>query len=72
MTQQGKAREDQSVDRRFQDAEKRTEAKQAYIYKDSGLVENHGYVPRWLILVAVGLLIWGAYYLYAYWQSPGG
>lgn len=72
MTQQGKAREDQSVNRRFKDQEKRREAKQAYLYKDAGLVENHGYVPRWLILVAVVLLIWGAYYLIANWQSPAG
>lgn len=33
-----------------------------YLFKDSGIVEGHAKVPRWLILVYVGLFIWGIYY----------
>lgn len=48
-----------------------SQIKQAYIYKDAGLTERHGYIPYWLLLVAVGLVIWGIYYLVSYWHSPG-
>lgn len=41
-----------------------------FVFKDAGLVERHGYVPLWLKLVSLGLLIWGVYYLWAYWYPP--
>lgn len=38
-----------------------------YLYKEAGLRERHGYIPFWLILVAVGLLVWGVYYMIRNW-----
>lgn len=40
-----------------------------YLYKDSGISERTGYVPFWLIVVAISLLIWGVYYAVRYWSS---
>ena len=70
MTKRGKLRKDLTADRRFHDQDKRQQAKQTYIYKDAGLMERHGFIPRWLLAVALVLVIWGGYYLVAYWQSP--
>ena len=42
----------------------------AYSYQTAGIAENEGYVPLWLWLVVVGLLIWGIYYLVTYWNAP--
>jgi hypothetical protein len=41
-----------------------------YTYKTAGITERAGYVPRWLWLVAAGLVVWGIYYLITYWQAP--
>ncbi|MDD2701342.1 MAG: hypothetical protein PHH36_08905 [Sideroxydans sp.] len=41
-----------------------------YSYQTAGISENEGYVPLWLWLVVVTLLIWGIYYLLAYWDAP--
>jgi len=42
-----------------------------YRYVDSGIQERHGEVPLWLWIVVVGLIVWGIYYLVAYWSpSP--
>jgi hypothetical protein len=38
-----------------------------YLYKAAGLREHHGRIPLWLILVAIGLLVWGVYYMIRYW-----
>ncbi|MCF8721807.1 hypothetical protein [Nitrospina gracilis] len=43
-----------------------------YTYQTAGIRERDGYVPLWLILVGVGLLIWSGYYLWAYWLPPVG
>ena len=43
---------------------------EAFLYKDSGIHENRGYIPFWLILVAIALLIWGIYYTIQYWEPP--
>lgn len=32
--------------------------------------EREGHVPVWLWLVVVLLLVWGIYYLVAYWNTP--
>ncbi|MHB8772189.1 MAG: hypothetical protein ACYC7J_14435 [Syntrophales bacterium] len=32
-----------------------------------GVESYEGVIPVWLIVVYVGLLAWGAYYLVAYW-----
>lgn len=40
------------------------------LYKDSGILENRGSIPLWLIAVAVALAIWGVYYLVAFWSPP--
>lgn len=71
MTEQGKRRKDLAAERRFRDDGKRRQAEQTYIYQDAGLLERHGFVPRWLLVVAVLLVCWGIYYLLTYWQSPG-
>ncbi len=42
----------------------------AYSYRTAGIAENEGYVPLWLWLVVVALLVWGIYYLLAYWHAP--
>lgn len=39
-----------------------------YLYQTAGIRERQGTVPLWLIGVAVGLFIWGAYYLLHYWS----
>jgi hypothetical protein len=41
-----------------------------FYYKDSGIEERHGRVPPWLWAVAVALMVWGIYYLVAYWSPP--
>lgn len=41
-----------------------------FYYKDSGIQEKHGEIPRWLMAVVVALLVWGVYYLIAYWSPP--
>lgn len=41
-----------------------------YLYKDSGIQEHHGNIPLWLKGVVLVLLIWGIYYLVAYWAPP--
>jgi len=40
------------------------------LYKDSGILENPGHIPLWLMAVAVVLAIWGIYYLVAFWSPP--
>lgn len=41
-----------------------------YHYESAGIAEREGNVPIWLWIVAVSLLIWGAYYLITYWNAP--
>jgi hypothetical protein len=41
-----------------------------YLYKDSGIQENPGTIPLWLMGVVVALIIWGIYYLVAFWSPP--
>ncbi len=43
-----------------------------YVYAVSGMAERKGRIPIWLWLVALGLTIWGIYYLIAYWNPPPG
>ena len=38
-----------------------------YLYRSAGIRERSGYVPAWLLLVVVGLFVWGVYYLVMYW-----
>lgn len=42
-----------------------------YVYQSAGIRERTGAVPLWLILVMVGLFVWGGYYLYRYWTPAG-
>lgn len=39
-----------------------------YIYQSAGISERKGFVPVWLIWVALGLIIWAVYYLFSYWS----
>lgn len=41
-----------------------------FIYKDSGIQEKHGYVPAWLWVVAVVMVVWAVYYTMKYWVPP--
>lgn len=41
-----------------------------FYYKDSGIRERHGRIPPWLVAVAVALIIWGIYYVIAFWTPP--
>ncbi|CAI2719492.1 hypothetical protein [Nitrospina watsonii] len=42
-----------------------------YTYQASGIRERHGTIPLWLMLVCLGLLVWGGYYMWTYWSPPG-
>ncbi len=46
------------------------EQDEVYYYENSGIEERHGRVPPWLWVVTVALLLWGIYYLVAYWSPP--
>lgn len=46
-------------------------ARETYAYPDAGIRERSGYIPLWLILVAVGLIIWAVYYVIQNWSPPG-
>ena len=67
---EGEKRKELSSHTHYRSPEKAEKADVVYIYQDAGLTERHGYVPYWLKLVTVGLVIWGAYYLWAYWSPP--
>ncbi|MEJ2652747.1 MAG: hypothetical protein P8173_13365 [Gammaproteobacteria bacterium] len=54
----------------YRSADKAKKADIVFRYHDADLLERHGYVPYWLKLVTVGLVIWGAYYMWAYWFPP--
>ncbi len=41
-----------------------------YSYESAGISEHEGNVPLWLWGVVGALLIWGVYYLIAYWSEP--
>ncbi len=41
-----------------------------FLYKDSGILEKHGQIPPWLLAVVIALIIWGIYYLVAFWSPP--
>lgn len=41
-----------------------------YTYESAGISERKGSIPVWLWIVVVSLLIWGGYYLAAYWNAP--
>lgn len=43
---------------------------EVHVYRHSGIQERRGTVPVWLLLVAIGLLIWSVYYTVRYW-TPG-
>lgn len=42
--------------------------KKEYLYTSAGIREREGHIPRWLIWLAVALLIWSTYYLFSYWS----
>jgi|GEM_PF-2342433 len=49
-----------------------TSPPEVYVYAVSGIAERKGRIPIWLWLTAVGLTIWGIYYLIVYWNPPPG
>jgi hypothetical protein len=40
-------------------------------YQGGQLQARHGYLPLWLLAVYAILLLWGLYYIYAYWGGFG-
>jgi hypothetical protein len=40
-------------------------------YEFSGIEERHGIIPKWLMAVYAGLLIWMVYYLIQFWTDRG-
>lgn len=45
-------------------------ADSVHVYETAGIMEREGHVPLWLWAVVAVLLIWGLYYLVAYWSIP--
>jgi hypothetical protein len=43
-----------------------------YVYGSAGITEREGGVPKWLWGVIAVLVVWGGYYLVAYWNAPVG
>jgi len=39
-----------------------------YLYRSAGITERSGHVPLWLLFLIIGLVVWGGYYLFAYWN----
>ena len=39
-----------------------------HAYEFSGIKERRGRVPKWLMVVYISLIVWAAYYLWAYWS----
>lgn len=53
-------------------AAERAAEETVYRYEGAGIAEREGHVPVWLWGVVLVLLIWGVYYLVAYWNAPIG
>ena len=51
-------------------SEKSPQEPDYYLYRSAGITERPGHVPLWLLLVMIGLIVWGGYYLFAYWSPP--
>lgn len=66
----GEKRQEYSSETHYRNHEKAEKANEIFLYQDAGLTERHGYVPYWLKLVTISLVIWGIYYLWAYWSPP--
>lgn len=66
----GEERKELSSRTHYRSSDKARKADEVFLYRDAELMERHGYVPYWLKLVAVGLVIWGLYYLWTYWSPP--
>jgi hypothetical protein len=39
-----------------------------YLYQAAGIEEREGYIPVWLTLVVVSLILWSVYYTIRYWS----
>ena len=51
-----------------QKASKADSAEEEYHFVSAGIRERPGRIPLWLVLVGIGLLVWGIYYLAKYWN----
>ncbi|WP_342349352.1 hypothetical protein [uncultured Nitrospira sp.] len=45
------------------------EKENTYVYRHAGIKERAGRIPFWLLLVAVGLIVWSVYYTIKYWSE---
>jgi hypothetical protein len=66
----GEKRQELSTKTHYRSDEKAKKADEIFLYRDAGLQERSGYVPYWLKLVTISLIIWSVYYLWAYWSPP--
>ena len=41
----------------------------AYVYRHAGIREREGRIPRWLMLVCIGLIVWSVFYTIWYWDG---
>lgn len=41
------------------------------VFAGGEITERHGKVNLWLVVVYLGLLVWGIYYLFTYWGGLG-
>lgn len=48
-----------------------TDDDRVHDYAGGEVSTRGGHVNRWLLVVYLVLVIWGIYYLVAYWHSPG-
>ncbi len=62
----------QSEPEKWSEAHQDPREGETFVYRDSGVHENRGYIPLWLKLVAIALLVWAVYYTIAYWGPPPG
>jgi hypothetical protein len=40
-------------------------------YSGGAIEARHGYIPAWLLVVYIVLLVWGIYYTFQYWGGLG-
>jgi hypothetical protein len=67
---EGEERKELSSKTHYRSQVKADKADKIFLYQDAELMERHGYVPYWLKLVTVGLVLWGLYYLWTFWSPP--
>lgn len=52
-----------------QHEQSKAEVEQTYVYPHAGIREREGRIPRWLLMVCIGLIMWSIYYTIRYWSE---